>query len=53
MVEEGLIKRKTQISRNIMVKELKMEKNLVENKDIPIKYYKYSCIKDLLEQKYG
>lgn len=40
------------IEKNI-VKELKMEKDLIENKDIPIKYYNYSCIKDLLEQKYG
>jgi hypothetical protein len=40
------------IDRNI-VKELKMEKDLIKNKDIPIKYYNYSYIKDLLEQKYG
>ena len=36
-----------------MVKELKMKKDLIENKDIPIKYYNYSYIKDLLEQKYS
>ena len=44
------------ISKDIeknMVKELKMEKDLIKNKDIPIKYYNYSYIKDLLEQKYG
>jgi len=40
------------IERNI-VKELKIERDLIKNKDIPIKYYNYSYIKDLLEQKYG
>jgi hypothetical protein len=40
------------IEKNI-VKELKIEKDLIENKDIPIRYYNYSYIKDLLEQKYG
>ena len=30
-----------------------MEKDLIENKEIPIKYYNYSYIKDLLEQKYS
>ena len=30
-----------------------MEKDLIKNKEIPIKYYNYSYIKDLLEQKYG
>ena len=40
------------IERNI-VKELKIEKDLIKNKDIPIKYYNYSYIKDLLEQKYN
>jgi len=28
-----------------------MEKDLIKNKNIPIKYYNYSYIKDLLEQK--
>jgi hypothetical protein len=36
-----------------MVKELKIEKDLIKNKDIPIKWYNYSYIKDLLEQKYS
>jgi hypothetical protein len=40
------------IGRNI-VKELKIEKDLIKNKDIPIKYYNYSYIRDLLEQKYS
>ena len=40
------------IEKNI-VKALEIEKGLIENKDIPIKYYNYSYIKDLLEQKYS
>ncbi len=40
------------IEQNI-VKELKIEKDLIKAKDVPIKYYNYSFIKDLLEQKYG
>jgi hypothetical protein len=40
------------IERNI-VKELKIEKDLIKNKDIPIKWYNYSYIRDLLEQKYS
>ena len=39
------------IERNI-VKELKIEKDLIKNKEVPIKYYNYSFIKDLLEQKW-
>jgi len=52
-------KRKT-INRKIdkaieinIVKELKIEKDLIKAKDVPIKYYNYSYIKDLLEQKYS
>jgi hypothetical protein len=41
-----------EIDKN-MVKELKIEKDLIKNKDVPIRYYNYSYIKDLLEQKYG
>ena len=37
------------IEKNI-VKELKIEKDLIKNKDIPIKWYNYSYIKDLLEK---
>jgi len=32
-----------------LVKQLKIEKNLIKNKDIPIKYYNYSYMKYLLE----
>jgi hypothetical protein len=35
-----------------ILEELKMEKDLIEAKDVPIKYYNYSYIKDLLEQRY-
>ena len=40
------------IEKNI-VKELKTEKDLIKAKEVPIKYYNYSYIKDLLEQKYN
>ena len=40
------------IEANI-IQKLKIEKGLIKNKDIPIKWYNYSYIKDLLEQKYG
>jgi len=40
------------IEKNI-VKELKIEKDLIKAKEVPIKYYNYSYLKDLLEQKYG
>lgn len=40
------------IEKNI-VKELKIEKDLIKAKDVPIKYYNYSYIKDFLEQKYS
>jgi len=40
------------IEKNI-VKALEIEKGLIENKDVPIKYYNYSFIKDLLEEKYS
>jgi len=39
------------IEANI-IHELKIEKDLIKNKEIPIRYYDYSYIKDLLEQKY-
>ena len=40
------------IEKNI-IKELKIEKDLIKAKEVPIKYYNYSYIKDLLEQKYS
>jgi hypothetical protein len=40
------------IETNI-VKELKIEKDLIQAKEVSIKYYKYSYIKDPLEQKYS
>jgi len=40
------------IEKNI-VKELKIEKDLIQAKEVPIKWYNYSYIKDLLEQKYN
>jgi len=40
------------IEKNI-VKALEIEKDLIENKEVPIKWYNYSYIKDLLEQKYN
>jgi len=40
------------IERNI-IQELKIEKDLIKAKEVPIKYYNYSYIKDLLEQKHG
>ncbi len=41
-----------EIEANI-IQELKIEKDLIKAKDIPIKWYNYSYIKDLLEQKYS
>lgn len=35
-----------------IIKELQIENKLIENKDIPLKRYNYSYIKDLLETKY-
>jgi len=40
------------IEANI-VKELKIEKDLIKAKEVPIKWYNYSYVKDLLEQKYN
>lgn len=39
------------IERNIL-SELKTEKQLIENKDIPIRFYNYSFIKQQLEEKH-
>ena len=40
------------IETNIM-KELKIEKDLIKAKDVPIRCYNYSCIKDILENDYN
>jgi hypothetical protein len=38
---------------NNILKELQVEKYLIKNKEVPVKYYNYIYIKDLLEQKYS
>jgi hypothetical protein len=40
------------IETNI-IKELKIEKDLIKAKDVPIRCYNYSCIKDILENDYN
>ena len=35
-----------------IIKELKIEQRLIEDKNIPIRYYNYSYVKDLLLNKY-
>jgi len=40
------------IAEEAIVKELMIEKELIDNKDIPIRKYNYSYIKDLLESAY-
>jgi len=40
------------IEKNIL-KELKIEKNLIKAKDVPIRSYNYSYIKDILENDYN
>jgi len=39
------------IETNI-IKELKIEKDLIKTKDVPIRCYNYSYIKDILENDY-
>jgi hypothetical protein len=39
------------LEKNI-IKELRMEKSLIENPNTPVKHYNYSYIKDILEQDY-
>jgi len=41
-----------EIEANI-IQELKIEEDLIKAKEVPIKWYNYSYIKDLLEQKYN
>lgn len=40
-------------SKKKIIKELEKEKKLIDNKDMPIKNYNYSAIKELLEEKHG
>lgn len=35
-----------------ILEELKADKKLIDNKDIPIKFYNYTTIKEALEEKY-
>jgi len=42
----------TRIEKNI-IKELTIDKKAIQHKDIPLKYYNYSYIKDRLETKYN
>jgi len=39
-------------TENNIIKELKIEKRLIEDKDVPLKNYNYSYIKDRLEKEY-
>jgi len=36
-----------------IIKELQIEKNLIEDPEIPLRHYNYSYVKDLLETKYN
>jgi len=40
------------IEHNI-IEELQIEKDMIQDKDIPLRYYNYSYVKDLLETKYN
>ena len=40
------------VEENI-IKELKIEKQLVENEEVPLRRYNYSYVKDLLEKEYN
>jgi len=40
-------------SKKKIIKELEKEKKLIDNKDMPIKNYNYSAIKEILEEKHG
>ena len=41
-----------EVEDNIL-RELQIEKKLIQDKDIPLRYYNYSYVKDLLETKYN
>lgn len=38
---------------NNIIKELEIEKDLIQDKDVPLKPYNYSYIKDLLDERYN
>ncbi len=40
------------IEENIM-KELKIDKEIIENRDVPLRHYNYSYVKDRIEKKYN
>lgn len=42
-----------QVMEHNILKELKIDKKLIEDKNVPLKRYNYSYIKDLLERKYN
>ena len=35
-----------------ILRELQIEKDMIDNPDIPVRYYNYSYVKDFLETKY-
>ena len=46
------IKISQSIEHNI-IKELQIEKGMIQDKDIPLRYYNYSYIKNLLDERYN
>ena len=42
----------SKIAEDAIVKELKIEKKMIENKDVPVRKYNYTYIKDRLESEY-
>lgn len=40
-------------TEKVILTELKAEKKLIDNKNISIRFYNYSAVKELLEEKYG
>ena len=41
------------VAEKAILVELRAEKKLIDNQDMPIKHYNYSAVKELLEEKYG
>ena len=53
--DPGVRERKTRISKEAEMyikEELKEEKKLIENKDVPIRWYNYSAVRDTLKEKH-